>query len=119
MANKRDFKKYITDMGANVCEDMLINAYSIKEIDAAAVNGSVGRVLAAVDKARDNANVYFGKGPRDFESVAVFVKAKREFFRDLYRAIMTDFIADIDAALKEFNAAVPEEVRQRNKEAAN
>ncbi len=115
MANKRDFKKYVTAVGAGVSEDMMIIYYCNEGMDKAVVDNCVGQVLVAVTKAVSEANVFFDKGARAFEDRKAYGKAKREFFKALFMKIATDFTAAIEAALKEFNAAIPQKVKDENK----
>lgn len=117
MANKREFKKFVNALGANVCEDIMLNYYSIEGIDRAATEESVGKVLTAVENATSRANVFFDKGARAFEDRKTYSVAKRKFFKDLFEKINKDLIAEIDAAIKQFNAAVPDKVKAQNKAA--
>lgn len=119
MANKREFKKFATALGANVCEDIMINYYSIEGIDRKMAEESVGKVLAAVENATSRANVFFDKGARAFEDRKEYSRAKRAFFKDLFEKINKDFISEIDEALKMFNSSVPAEVKAHNKEIVN
>lgn len=115
MANKRDFKKYVTAIGAGVSEDMMIIYYCHEGMDKAVVDSCVGKVLIAVTKAVSEANVSFDKGVRAFEDKKAYSKARSAFFKALFMKIATDFTAEIEAALKEFNAAIPQKVKEENK----
>lgn len=118
MANKREFKKYATTIGAGVAEDMLINYHCNPGMDKKVVDDCIGRVLMAVTKAVSEANVFFDKGVKAFENKKEYLKAKKDFFKQLYAKINKDFVTEIEGALKDYNAAVPAEVKQRNKENA-
>ena len=119
MANKRQFKKYTTALGAAVCEDMMVAYYNVKDIDKKAVEEAVAQVIEAVETANANANVFFDKGAKAFESREVYAAAKKKFFNALFDKIIADFSAAIDGAMKKFNAAVPAAVKEENKKAVN
>lgn len=114
MANKRNFKKFINGMTANVCEDMMIHRLSVKDIDTAAVDKSIEDVLSAAAAACSEANIFFDKGPRDFEDMGAYVKAKKAFFKELFNRVTSEYINNINAALHQFNAAMPAEKRAAN-----
>lgn len=119
MANKREFKKYTAALGSAVCEDMMMAYYNVKGIDKAAVEEAVAQVIAAIETANANANVFFDKGAKAFESRQVYTAAKKKFFIALFDKIIADFSASIDEAMKKFNAAVPAAVKEENKKAVN
>lgn len=115
MANKRTFKKFVNGMASNVCEDMMIYRLSVKGIDSEAVESAVEKVIAAAARACVKANIRFDKAPRDFESKHEYNVSKNKFFAAEFSKISTEFIDEINVALKQFNAAVPQEQRQQNK----
>lgn len=118
MPNKREFKKYVEAIGASVCDEMMIVYYNVEGVDQDKIRESIARVLGAVGAATSRANVFFDKGVKAFPSVVEYSKGKREFFRALFRKISTDFSTEIDAALKEFNSAIPAEVKDRLRQEA-
>ena len=119
MANKREFKKYVDALGASVIDEMVSAYYNVKGADKDKISQAIESMLGAVGKARNNANVYFDKGYRAFESLKDYSKAKKDFFTALFNKIETEFGEDTNAALKIFNEALPAEEKARNKEVAN
>lgn len=117
MANKREFKKYVEAVGASACEAMMSTYYNVDGVDKKAVSDAIEKALAAVVSARSKANVFFDKGHKAFESAAAYSKAKEDFFKKLFAKINDDFAADLDAALKIFNAAIPQNVKEEQKKA--
>lgn len=115
MANKRFFKKNVEALGASICNDMMITYYNVDGVDRDAIAGAIEKVLAATAKAKDNSNVYFDKGPKAFESQGEYSKAKTEFFKTLFNKIEDEFTEEIDVAIKEYNAAIPANVKELNK----
>jgi len=118
MANKRDFKKSIDAIGAAVCNEMMIAYYNIEGSDKNAIATAIEKVLNAVVKAKDNANVYFDKGVKAFDDYVSYSKAKNNYFKMLFKKIHTEFGEELNAAVKEFNNAIPADVKMANKELA-
>lgn len=118
MANKREFKKYVEAVGANACEAMMTTYYNCDGVDKATVEKAIGQVLGAVGAARANANIFFDKGAKAFDNREDYSKAKHAFFKKMFAKIVDDFNAQLDAAIKTFNSAIPEKVKEENKAAA-
>lgn len=119
MANKREFKKYVDALGASVIDEMVSAFYNVKGADKDKISKAIEMTLGAIGKAKNNANVFFDKGTRAFDSVEEYSKAKKDFFRSLFNKIETEFSDDVNAALKLFNEALPEDEKARNKEIAS
>lgn len=118
MANKREFKKYADALGASIIDEMISAYYNIKDVDRDKIAEAMQKVLGAIGKAKNNANVYFDRGPRAFENMAEYAKAKNNFFKALFDKIETEFSEEINEALAIFNSALPAEEKARNKEIA-
>ncbi|MDE5663828.1 MAG: hypothetical protein K2L35_03870 [Muribaculaceae bacterium] len=118
MVNKREFKKFADALGTSVAQEMMVAYYNVEGIDREAVGEAVQKVLLAVEEAKNNANRFFDRGAKSFESRREYSVAKRKFFRQLFAKIEKDFSEQVNAGLKQFNAALPAEVKQAQKEAA-
>lgn len=115
MGNKRDFKKGVQAVGDSVCAEMVDIFDSVENANKEEIAKAVEKVICAVAAAKSNADVTFDKGVKAFSSIQEYGKAKKAFFRQLFKKITDDFYNDLDEALKIFNAAVPEEVKEENK----
>ena len=113
--NKREFKKAIDAVGASIIDEMMIAYYNVKDADKDAIANSASTVLGAIETAKDNANVYFDKGVKAFENKGEYEKAKKAFFKALFNKIHNEFSEQIDQAVKTFNNAIPQEVKEQNK----
>lgn len=113
--NKRDFKKYVESVGDSACASMAEVYDSVEKIDKAKVADAVEKVIAAVAAAKSNADITFDKGAKAFDNLKEYSKAKKAFFKQLFEKIYKDFYNELDEALKEFNSAVPKEVKEENK----
>lgn len=116
--NKREFKKNVQGIGDVACAQMVDIYECNQNIDRVKVADAIEKVISAVAAAKTNADVTFDKGVKAFESLSEYSKAKKTFYRQLFKKINEDFYKDLDEAVKQFNEAVPEEVKQENKAAA-
>lgn len=116
--NKRDFKKYVESVGDSACLSMAEVFDSNDKIDKDKAANAVEKVIAAVAAAKSNADVTFDKGVKAFENLKEYSKAKKDFYKQLFKKIYEDFYKELDDAVKEFNSAIPEEVKKENVEAA-
>lgn len=119
MANKRAFKKYVDALGAAVMDEMIAVYYNVDGADQDKIAKAMNQALAAIGKARSNANVFFDRGVKAFENREEYNKAKKQFFRSLFDKVYTELTEEMNQALKEFNEALPAEVKAQNKAAAN
>ncbi len=118
MANKREFKKYVEAVGASACDGMMDVYYTVSSAEKEAIAKAIEKVLGATAAARANANVFFDKGAKAFPTRKEYGKAKKEFFSKLFEKINSDFTKELDDALKVFNAAIPQNVKDQNKSMA-
>ena len=116
--NKREFKKYVEALGDSACASMAEVFDTVDNIDKAKVADAVEKVIAATAAAKSNADVTFDKGVKAFENIVEYSKAKKDFYRKLFVKIQDDFYKELEDAVKLFNSAVPQEVKEENKEAA-
>ena len=116
--NKRDFKKYVESIGNSACKSMVDIFESGKNPDQTKVTNAIEKVLSAVETAKSNADVTFDKGVKAFNNIVEYSKAKKAFYKQLFKKIYDVFYNDLEEALKEFNAGVPEEVKEENKATA-
>lgn len=117
MANKREFKKYAEAIGASACCAMTDAYYNVENVDKNAVAKAMEKVLGATAAAKANANIFFEQGAKGFADRKAYSKAKEVFFKKLFNKIATDFNAQIEEALKIFNAALPAEAKEEQKKA--
>ena len=119
MPNKREFKKYADALGASVIDEMISAYYNVEGADRDKIAQAMEKILGAIGKAKNNANIYFDRGPKAFADMKEYAAAKRKFFRALFDKIETEFSEEVNESLKLFNAALPAEEKARNKEYAN
>lgn len=115
--NKRDFKKYVESLGDSACAAMADVYDTVENVDKEKIANAVEKVISATAAAKSNADIVFDKGVKAFNNVAEYSKAKKAFFKQLFNKIYEDFYKELDEAVKEFNSAVPDEVKAENKAA--
>ena len=113
--NKQEFKKAAEAVGASICNEMMAVYYNVEGVDRDKISHAVAKVLCATGTAKNNANRTFDRGVKGFVDMKEYKKAKTDFFKKLFSKIREDFNAEISAALKEFNEAVPQSVKDANK----
>ena len=113
--NKQQFKKAVEAVGASMCDEMMTVYYNVEGADRDKISMAVTKVLGATGAAKANANRFFDRGVKGFASEKEYVQAKSEFFKKLFEKIRKDFNEEISAALKLFNEAVPQSVKDANK----
>ena len=106
-------------MGASACDEMMYAYYTVEGADKDAISKAIEKVLLATNKARMNSNIFFDKGVKAFNDLKEYSKAKDAFFKALFEKVSTEFSEEINSALKDFNAALPADEKQKNKEAVN
>lgn len=116
MANKRDFRKYVGNVVNNICQDMMIAYYNIENIDLNAIDEAIIDILKAGEFALAQSNVKFDRSIKSFNSPIEYSKEKAKFYRTVYNKIHKEFVEAIANALKKFNTAIPQEVKDRNKQ---
>lgn len=113
--NKQQFKKAAEEVGASMCNEMMSVYYNVEGVDREKISMAVAKVLGATGAAKANANRFFDRGVKGFASIEEYKQAKGEFFKKLFEKIRKDFNEEISAALKLFNEAVPQSVKDANK----
>lgn len=115
MANKREFKKYVDELGATVIDEMVHAYRNVNGVDQNKMAEAMEKLLGAIGAAKSNSNITFDRGEGAFENKGAYSKAKKEFFVALFSKIETEFSEEVNQALKLFTEALPEEERERNK----
>lgn len=117
MANKRVFKKNVEAKGADTLNKMEIAYHTVEGADKEAITKAMYKVLGAIGAARTNADITFDKGVKAFDSLQAYSKAKKVFYRQLFKKIVADYTKELQEASHIFNEAVPESEKIANKEA--
>lgn len=114
MASKRDFKKYIAAASNAVSQNMMFVGCTVDGVDNDAVNEAIIDILKAAELSILKANVKFDKTPKACGE-GTYSKERRAFYKALFKKANKDYVQALNAAIKKFNAAVPEEAKAKNK----
>lgn len=116
MANKRSFKKYVAYLTNNVCQDMMIQSCNNNQVNHELIDEAIIDVLKAGGDAVINSNVQFDKCKCAYDgNIRAYRADKAKFNRSLFKKINNDFLNAIENALKKFNSAIPQEIKDQNK----
>lgn len=116
MANKRDFRKYVGIVVNDICQDMMMAYYNIENADVNAIDEAIIDVLKAGEIALAQSNVKFDKTRKAFANPKEYNTEKSKFHRIVYTKIHKEMNEAIGEALKKFNSAIPQEVKDQNKQ---
>lgn len=118
MANKRDLKKFIRNICGSMAMDMELVGHLFPQINPRDVEQIV--IEAAILQATTirRTNIAFDRSRSDFNTRAEYNKARHEYFRKAYSALLDRFDSDSAELVKHMNSALPEEVREVLKKAA-
>lgn len=114
MANKREFKKYVTAVSQAVSQDMMDTCYTIDGVDCETVQDAVIDILKAAELAIMKSNVKFDKTPKGCADGS-YGKQRQSFYKALFSKANKDFTDAINAAVKKFNTAIPEQAKADNR----
>lgn len=114
MANKREFKKYVSAVSTSIVSSMMAAYYDVAGINKEEVTAAVTDILVAGENAIMKTDVKYDKTACAFDNKHEYHKAERKFFKEVYAKVNKEFAEEINAAIKKFNAAVPEDVKKAN-----
>ena len=115
MSNKRNFKKYVSNLSSSICQDMMATYYNIEGIDVNGVDDAIVKVLQATELAIVNSNLKFDKVCSGYEDARLYSKEKRSFYKSMFRRINKDYVESLKEAVHKFNESIPQEIREANK----
>lgn len=107
MANKREFKKSVEALSSALVDEMMASYYNVKEADRDKISQAITKIVAAMDKAKRDSGVLFGKGVKEFENLAAYNKAKAKHSKDKYAAAIAEYNDALGEALKAYNEGMP------------
>lgn len=107
MANKREFKKSVEALCAAIVDEMSMSYYNAADANRDLISEAIKKVLGAMETARQDSNVLFKKGVKEFDNFAAYNAAKKKFYKENYNNAIAKFNDAIGEALKDYNKAVP------------
>lgn len=107
MANKRDFKKSVEALSSALVDEMMASYYNVKEADREKISSAISRIISAMGKAKKDSNKLFGKGVKDFESMAAYNQAKALHNKEKFKNAIAEYNNALGEALKSYNEGMP------------
>ena len=95
---------------------MMMAYYNIPGADVDAIDEAIIDVLKAGEIALAQSNVQFDKSAKAFANRKEYNNEKAKYFRMVYTKIHKEFTEALGVALKKFNAAIPQEIKDINKQ---
>lgn len=117
MANKRQLKKFVRHTCGMFAAEILMARAGFPEIDRKTVYDIVRRLAALQARTLQRANVAYDHSRRDSDA-ATYGNDRAAYFHTAYKHLLDEFYAELEAILKDMNAALPADVRTVLKEAA-
>lgn len=116
MASKRNLKKHINNIGAELSAKAVIVG-TLAGVDDETIDNLVVKALDAQMKALSHISISFDRVPRDFESGREYRKARRAYFSRAYRAACDELMKQVGLFAGDLNAIMPAEYREAVREA--
>ena len=116
MANKRDLKKQVRYICGDIATECMLAADYIKGVDSAAMAKIVSEIAQLQTAALSSVSFCFDKVPSDFETKAAYNKARSAYFKRAFTSLREKFNTRILEIVKDMNAALPQAVKDANKE---
>ena len=121
MANKRQLKKYMKNMAANLAGETVFILNYYDGIDEAKANDVIDKIFNLLTEKINDVSVDFDKTCKD--SFAgdrkAYRKARNAYYKAAYKKLYTDFTEGVSAVLKDMNALLSKEQLEENMRMAN
>ncbi len=119
MANKRDLKKMVNYVCADIATECLIASEYVKGVDAAKMDAVIAKLADIQTLALSNIAFSFDAVRSDFANPKDYNKAKSAYFHRAYQSLKQKFHEKVNEVVKDMNQALPEEVKAANIKEAN
>lgn len=107
MANKRLLKKQIKMICGDLAAESITAMHLIPNADKDKFKDVVIKVATLQTNTLECTNIAFDKTPRQFNSLAEYRKAHREYFKKAYTSMKESFNKEVETILHEMNSALP------------
>lgn len=115
MANKREFKTYVSTVSTSLVNDMMATSCTVRNADTDTIDKAIIRILRAGENAVIKAGIKYDKTAKAFADPRQYRTERAKFYRNLFAKINSEFAKEVNAAIKEFNTAFPAEVKDELK----
>lgn len=121
MANKRQLKKYMKNMAANLAGETVFILNYYDGIDEAKANDVIDKIFNLLTEKINDVSVDFDKTCKDsFDGDRkAYRKARNAYYKAAHKKLYADFTEGVGAVLKDMNALLSKEQLEENKRMAN
>ncbi|MDE6396878.1 MAG: hypothetical protein K2K84_06380 [Muribaculaceae bacterium] len=113
MSSKRDLKKRIRYACGDTAAEIL-TAYEIDNLNPEKVGEIVGKIAKLQTSSLANVSFSFDKTTRDFENKKAYNKARREYSKEAYNNLLSQFMSGLTEIVKDMNAVLTDDIKAAN-----
>ena len=113
MANKRDLKKRVRMVCGDLASDALLASVLFTDkVDREKINKIINDIAELQEKTLARISFSYPKSRRDFETVAEYNRAHREYYATAFNKLNKDFLDEALEIVKHLNDVVPADARK-------
>lgn len=116
MANKRDLKKQIKYICGDLATECIMAAEYVAGVDGKVMRQIVVDIALLQENALQNTSFSFDKIPSDFANRKEYNAAREKYYRTAFKVFHEKFMTRIQDIVKSMNAALPDSVKENNKQ---
>lgn len=117
MATKRNLKKNIARVCADILGECIFAQQMIEGIDIDKMDDVIVKVALLQQSAIQRVSVDYDKTPSDFATKKEYNKARRDYFKQVEKALCQYTSQAIEDIVKDMNALLPQSYKDAHKQA--
>ncbi|MCM1505269.1 MAG: hypothetical protein NC127_08745 [Muribaculum sp.] len=115
MANKRELKKAIKTICGDIAGECIVSRDLVPGIDPKKMEEIIFKIADLQYVSVDNVTFSFDKAASSFENPHAYKVAREAYFRKGYAKLIAEFNNNVEAIVREMNAALPQAQKDANK----
>lgn len=115
MASIRNFKKQVRYTCGDLAAETLVASHFVDGFDRAQAHALINRIAILQADTLSKCTISYDKVRRDFANDAEYRKARGQYFSAAFAALRNKFADEVQAIVKDMNAALPAEAKAANK----
>lgn len=121
MANKRQLKKFMKDMAANLAGETIFILNYYDGIDEDKANDVIDKIFNLLTEKINDVSVGYDKTCKEFYAGdrKKYRKERTAYYKQCYKKLYVDYNEGVKEILKDMNALLSKEQLEENKRAAN
>lgn len=106
LTNKRDLKKYVNRICADVAQTLLPAAVYAKAITEEKADEILTELSTLQAKALSRISISFDKAPDTFADIKAYHAAKKVYYKAAYNKLVSDFEEGVEKLIKPVNESI-------------